>query len=455
MLPLALDQALRPLSGQRLLVGLSGGLDSTVLLHALASDPQLRAGGLRAIHVHHGLHPDADQWARHCAQLCASLAVELVLEHVQVARDSGTGLEASARAARYAGFERRLAPGECLVLAHHRDDQAETVLLRLLRASASGGLAAMMPSRDFAGGLLLRPLLETPRTQLLDYARAQGLEWMEDTSNLDESMDRNFLRLRVLPLLRERWPQADAALARSAALLADDARLLREGARQRLETLRQHDATTLSVAALLQLEPAWRTRVLREWLSALRVPALPGDAFAIIDSDLLNASPDAAAQYRWAGMVLRRWRDQLHVETQRDALASDWSCNWHGRGSLLLPTGDSLLFENDVPADDVLPGSAAELAEAVNDSFHGFVVHARHGGERIGLPGRTHSSTLKNLLQETDVPPWQRERIPLLQSEDGELLAAGDRIISGRLEQFCRKHSVRLHWHQGYGSPGI
>ena len=419
------------------LVGFSGGLDSTVLLHRLAAQAAIRARGLRAIHVQHGLHPDADAWAEHCQRVCDSLGIDLVVVEVRVASDSGLGPEAAAREVRHEAFAKQLRDGETLVLAHHQDDQAETVLLRLMRASGSQGLAAMRALRPFAKGWLWRPLLRVPRSALLEYAKAHDLRWIEDPSNSDQSLDRNFLRHRVLPTLRERWPHANSALAHSAELLAEDAELLREQSRKRLDQVRGADARTLTVTALLDLERPWRTRVLRQWLSELRLPALPGNAFAIIDSGLLGARPDANAEYRWAGAVLRRWRNWLHVETQRDPLPPDWRCNWDGLGSLQLPTGDALFFVSTRAASDALPGSAIVVgAASVGECFGNFLVCARHGGERISLPGRSHSHALKQCLQEAGVPPWRRERLPLLLAGDGELLAAGDQIVSARLERF-------------------
>lgn len=451
-----LEQALHGLAGQQVLVGLSGGLDSTALLHALATSVSSRPSGLRAIHIHHGLHDDADQWERHCLQFCQRLGVALVIERVQVVRDAGKGLEASAREARYHAFQRHLRDDERLVLAHHQDDQAETVLLRLLRASGSDGLAAMRPSRSFGGGSLVRPLLDVTRADLKHYAQANGLNWMEDSSNLDENLDRNFLRHRVLPALLERWPHANAALARSATLLAEDAQLLGEEARKRLHQARGPEPTSLQANTLREFERPWRARVLRQWLSELGLPPLPGHALATIDSDLLGTQSGSRAEHRWDDAVLRRWRDWLHVETKRDALPPDWSCRWDGRGSLLLPTGDLLFFARSSPeASGSMQEEAALEESLVAQAFGDFLVCARHGGERVNLPGRTHSHALKQCLQEAGVPPWQRERLPLLLAADGEVLAAGDVIVSARLDQYCRDCSVHLNWRQAPLSSDI
>lgn len=410
-----------------ILVGFSGGLDSTVLLHWLRTQDDIRKHGLRAIHVHHGLHRDADAWAEHCRNVCRALDIGLTVVEVTVLRDSGLGLEAAARHARHGAFAAHLREGETLALGHHQDDQAETVLLRLLRASGSEGMAAMRPVREFAQGSLWRPLLDIPRSALLHYAQSQDLHWIEDPSNAEEYIDRNFLRHRVLPLLAERWPAANAALSRSAALLAEDAELLRAEAGVRLAQVQGLDESTLSVAALLALDKPWRSRVLRLWLAELGLPPLPGQAFGIIESQLLLARADAQPEYQWAGITLQRWRDLLHIETARPGLPPDWHCRWDGTQALALPTGDTLAW-----------------TPALNTTA--FVVRARQGGERIVLPGRDHSHSLKHVLQTLAVSPWERERLPLLFAEDGQLLAAGDLVLSARADELARQCKTRLLW---------
>jgi tRNA(Ile)-lysidine synthase len=438
------------------LVGFSGGLDSTVLLHRLASQKSVRERGLRAIHVGHGLHADASTWTRHCRDFCESLGVALLVVDVRVDKDGGKGLEAAAREARHEAFADALRIGETLVLAHHRDDQAETVLLRLLRASGSEGLSAMRGLRPFAAGWLWRPLLQVSRTDLLEYANAHGLRWIEDPSNEDQGFDRNFLRHRLFPILRERWPRADTALARSAELLAEDASLLREEARKRLGQLHGPDPASLAVSGLLALERPWRTRVLREWLADQCLPVLPGNAYAIIESDLLLARPDANAEYRWGGSVLRRWREWLHAETQCEPLPADWSCTWNGATSLHLPTGDRLAFARTAASDDASTDAPGSIDAIVFEQAFGTLqVRARCGGERIVLPGRSHSHSLKQRLQEIGMPPWQRRRLPLILAEDGTVLAAGADIVSARLEQFCRAQALTLRYEPAARSAEI
>ncbi|MGN6153151.1 MAG: tRNA lysidine(34) synthetase TilS [Lysobacteraceae bacterium] len=411
------------------LAAYSGGLDSTVLLHRLATDPAIRARGLRAVHVHHGLHADADGWALHCAEVCAALDVAFDVQRVTVPRDSGLGLEAAAREARRAAFAAAMRPGDCIALAQHRDDQAETFLLHALRGSGPDGLAAMRPWRRFGDGWLWRPLLETPRSALLAYAEAHGLRWIEDPSNADLAFDRNFLRHRVLPLLRARWPQADAGFARAATLAAESADLLAGHDRAALADVRT-DTGALSVPALRALAPPARARMLRLWATTLGWPPLSAAALARIDAHLLDATipPDRQPAVDWHGRSVRRWRDALHAVDPAQALPVGWQADWDGRAPLVLPNGDRL----------ALVGANALPAPCR--------VHARIGGERLRLPGRTHHHALKHLLQDAGLPLWERARLPLLGTVDGTLLAAGDRFLDAGFAHWLAERGAHLAW---------
>ncbi|MEP6907419.1 MAG: tRNA lysidine(34) synthetase TilS [Pseudoxanthomonas sp.] len=411
-----------------LLVGLSGGLDSSALLHALSSDTGIRASGLRAVHVHHGLQAGAAQWAMHCRELCNSLSIDLSIIEVQVDRDSGEGLEAAARKARYGALENLLGEGEILVTAHHRDDQAETFLLRALRGSGPDGLAAMRPWRNFATGWHWRPLLPVPRSDLLAYAQAHAVHWQDDPSNEDLHHDRNFLRQSILPLLRGRWPQVDAAFTRSAVLSADAVQLLVQEDALALSMASTLDPRTLSVQSLLALPVPRRARVLRRWIEALGFPPLPGEGVAQIESDLLPARADARARFEWRGAVVERWRDLLHVQRLRAPLPTDWQTQWDGREPLMLPDGDCLTLQGATSFPTPLR------------------VSARQGGERIVLPGRTQSHSLKNVLQELGVPLWEREALPLLFDQANAMVAIGDLVYAADFDAWLRDTGARLHW---------
>ncbi|MFI4914842.1 MAG: tRNA lysidine(34) synthetase TilS, partial [Steroidobacterales bacterium] len=265
-----LQALLGPLARRRLCLGLSGGLDSTVLLSALAPLRARERFHLRALHVNHGLHVNAAQWAQRAAAQARRLRVRFELLPVEVRPLRGASLEALAREARYAALRARLSPGEVLLTAHHLDDQLETLLLALLRGSGLKGLACMPQLAPFGPGLHARPLLPIARAQLEAYAHAQGLSWSEDESNADERFDRNYLRRRVIPAIRLRWPAAAAGANRSASLLAEAQRLLEQAAQPMLA--QAIDGAALRVPVLRRLQVPQRRLLLRTWLTRRGLP---------------------------------------------------------------------------------------------------------------------------------------------------------------------------------------
>jgi len=345
----------------RIAVGLSGGVDSVVLLH------MLRERGVEAIHVHHGLSPNADAWAAFCRQLCKQWKVPLTVRRVKVAK-KGEGLEAAARRARYAVFEKIPAP--VIALAHNLDDQAETVLMNLLRGAGVRGARGMLPESAQGKKTLLRPLLGMPRAAILAYAREHGLEWIEDESNADESLTRNFIRRRVGPLLEERFPGWKAALARAA----------------------RHFSTRQAGAEDL----------LRQFLQARGLRAPSEAKLAEMVKQLAAAAPGTRIEHD--GAELRLYRGEVRIERPRKAHGFE-PVAWHGEPRLALPAlGGELRFRKAHGA-----GIDAKWVEE-----GALRVRLRSGGERLQPDARRPRRTLKNLFQEAGVPAWQRERLPPL-----------------------------------------
>jgi tRNA(Ile)-lysidine synthase len=413
-----------------LLVGYSGGLDSTVLLHWLQRSAAAAGVGVRAVHVHHGLQAAADDWVLHCQQQCDALGVPLGIHRVSVDLRAGTGMEAAARQARRAAFAAELHADETLALAQHQDDQAETFLLRALRGSGVDGLAAMAADSVLGAHRLWRPLLEVPRSALQAYARQHALQWIEDPSNADDGPDRNFLRLHVLPLLRQRWPHAGQAVAASAALCGDTRLMLDEEDEELLQHL-QVASRVLSVELLRQVSPQRRARVLRRWVLAHGVPALPARVVSQLEHELLPAAPDRDAQVRWQQHSIRQWRGHWYLlPAELPQLPAGWQATWDGRTPLALPDGGQLRLQ----------GAAAFDAP--------MQVTGRQGGERIQLPGRSHQHALKDCLQREHLAPWRRRQLPLLFA-DGQLQAAADVVLSAPLQAWLRQHDAQLHWRPG------
>lgn len=386
----------------RLLVAFSGGLDSTVLLHLLAS---LRLSGLQAVHVHHGLQAAAEDWAAHCATLCASLHVPMILCRVQV-RDAGQGVEASAREARYAALREQMAEGDLLATAHHRDDQAETLLLRLLRGSGPLGLAAMRPLLSFPPGRLWRPLLEVSRAELRAYAERQGLRWIEDPHNAGPEFARSYLRREILPRLEPHWPAASRTLARAAELQAEAADLLRELAEVDRRAFGEEASPSMPIAALRRLSRARQHNLLRAWIEALGLPSPYHDTLKRLETEVFDAAADADPVLAWPGGEFRRYRGQLFVMAPLPPVPRELRLAWDGRGALCLPAGCGRL---DVREGGV-PGALVRLVEP---------------GEHFRPCGSPRTRSLKNLFQERGVPTWVRARTPMLEREGRALWIGG------------------------------
>jgi tRNA(Ile)-lysidine synthase len=367
---------------------------------------------LAAIHIDHGLHPRSRDWAEHCRDLCARLGVHYQERRASIRMRPGESLEAAARAERYRLLAEYLAPGEQLATAQHRDDQAETLLLALLRGSGVHGLAAMAPSAPLGAGTLIRPLLELGRQELQEYARAHGLAWVEDPSNQDLRRDRNRLRLEILPLLRERWPAASVTLARAAEQAAEAAALIDGLADERLPAIRGSRPGSLSVARLAALDRMQAKALIRRWLMSQGFRPPSSARLQAVFSDLLPARADAVPMVAWEGCELRRYRDDLFALDPLPPVPTG-DRSWDGAGRLQLPS--RLGWLSIAGVSPLSPGPSAGIARPMTLSFD------RHGlrCRRCNQPSRR----LKQLFQAADIPPWLRPYIPLLLDADGELLA--------------------------------
>jgi tRNA(Ile)-lysidine synthase len=405
--------ALAPIAppGSTVCCGLSGGRDSTLLL-ALLHEISLPLGlRLSALHVHHGLSPDADAWERRCHDLCHRLGVPLDVRRVHVEHRAGPGLEAAARTARYRCY--RESAAQVVALAHHADDQAETVLLQLLRGAGPAGLAAMPAARSLGEGapLLVRPLLDVSRSNIEAELRRRTLRWVEDESNADTTRARNYLRHEVMPRFEALQPGLREALARSARNAADAAALAETLAAQDLAAV--SDGEGLEAGRLRALEPVRAANLVRHWLARHGVDAPPRERLLEGLHQLLHARADAAPRLELGERALARHRDRLLLAAVREPVA--WSVPWCGQDELALPDGRLLRFE---PRD----GAGISRARVAGTDL---VASLRRGGERLRPgPGRPHR-TLKNLLREASVPAWERLHIVVLRAGGATAWAQG------------------------------
>lgn len=416
-------------------VALSGGGDSTTLL--LALHEQRPGPPLRAVHVRHGLHPDAGRWAEYCSGLCRELGVGLEILDVAVSADDGRGLEAAARDARYAALADRLGPGEMLLTGHHRDDQAETMLLQLMRGTGPDGLAAMAECRQFGSGWLARPLLGVSRQALRNWLEARGRDWVEDPDNANPARTRNFVRHRILPLLAERWSGVSEVLARGADNLRDAQRALNAWSRAELARGLTPGDEGLRLDVLGELDGPRRRQVLRCWLREAGLPVPDRIQLEELEAQVFEARRDAQPLVAWPGCQVRRHRDVLYASGPLEFPDPATALAWRTSRSLALPAGLGRL---------VLEGREGEPPD------WRLTVRFRRGGERIRLGRRDHHTDLKTLLQDMAVPPWERARVPLV-FDGPELAAVADWCIAAPFAERLRAHSVSIRWQApGYGA---
>lgn len=436
-------------SPRNFLIAYSGGLDSHVLLHLMAQirldHPKIR---LTAIHVNHQLSPHADNWMKHCQKICHELNIPLLTKTIAVKKTPQKSLEAEARNLRYQAFSAELTADTYLLTAHNQNDQAETLLLQLLRGTGLKGLAAMPTVIEFANSFLLRPLLNFSRAELQEYAEKNKLQWIEDESNLNINFDRNFIRHELMPLMQKRWPSAQETLSRTARHCGEAAALLSEFADADLKRiegshrapsvsewvvfknkakapmvlcLREHDKQKLNIHALLNFSLARQRNILREWLYQLAFPTPSEIKILQIQNEIITARADAKPLLKWEGTEIRRYQNYLYALKPLPVIDSHWEKNWNLKTPLALPNNLGVLVAEK-------KRGAGYLKLSVNTQI---TVRFRREGERCQPAGRVGSHPLKKLMQEWQIPPWQRDRIPLLYANETLIAVVGYCVCEG------------------------
>lgn len=415
---------------QAIVVAYSGGVDSHVLLHCLHV---LRAQGLitnplSAIHIHHGLSPNADSWWQHCQQVCQALAIPLQAAKVKVSKQNRQSLEAVARTVRYAKIT-ELAPVHALVLlAQHQDDQLETILLQLKRGAGPKGLAGMAEFSEHVGDAytgktvsFFRPLLNTSRADIIDYALHNQLQWIEDESNQNIDFERNFLRHKVLPTLIQKWPELAKTASRSAQLCGEQQLLLEEVSLQKLAAMRA-EPDSLHIAPLLNLSSTWLHQLVRTWITELGIPAPSQAVLHKLKPELLMAKIDASPIIQWANWQFRRFDGRLFVIPAVEPVPAHMML-WQGQGQIKLPKPLGILqCQSSVKQSE--DGDALLFTPEIGE----LKIHFGGYAQRFKPANIAHSKSLKQWYKEWKIPSWQRDKIALL-VQDGKPLAL---LIDGR-----------------------
>jgi tRNA(Ile)-lysidine synthase len=401
-------------------VAYSGGLDSHVLLHAIAQIKDQLNGSVQTIHVHHGLQEEADSWLEHAEDIARRLDIPLTPLRLNLRPTKGESLEAVARNARYQAMQALMGRGDLLLTAQHQNDQAETLLLQLLRGSGPSGLAAMPEIAAIGEAWLVRPLLDLTRAELTAYAELSGLKWVEDGSNSDLRFDRNYIRHQLMPLIEARWPACSSTMSRSARHCAEAQELIDHLAIQDYSDVQFEGGRQLSVAKIRRLSPSRCRAVIRYWVvkQGFQLPSTVH--LDRILGEVLTAAEDRSPIVVWAGAEVRRFQEQLFIMSPLPRHDAAVTLPWSRLSSLQLPTGSGLFYLKE----QVGRGISLDVWQ------RGVVeVRFRQGGERCRRQGEQVTRSLKRVFQEVlQISPWLRDRIPLIYI-DGELAAVADFFI--------------------------
>jgi tRNA(Ile)-lysidine synthase len=387
------------------LLAYSGGLDSHVLLHALAQLAKEHPAqfSLRAVHVNHGLQDDANNWAKHCEHTCSELNIPLTVKNLNLSIPQGASLEAAARDSRYQVFKNTLQNSEYLVTAHHQNDQAETLLIQLFRGSGAQGLAAMPRLKTLANGYLFRPLLNISRAELANYAQIHQLQYIDDPSNIDARFDRNFIRHSVLPKLRDRWPSITTTLSRASRLQAENQQLLEEYLQSDYRQIcNENNAIALDNLQTFSLPR--QKALIRYWLKQQNY-LMPSEIKLnqIIDT-VVPAKADAMPCVSWGDIEVRRFRNHLYAVPSTQPFDTRNTYQWDGKADFVIPETKQTL-----KAECLAKGHSL-----LHERGKHFTILFRQEGERVTLPKHAQTHSLKKLMQTLNIPPWERGHTPLI-----------------------------------------
>jgi tRNA(Ile)-lysidine synthase len=388
-------------------VALSGGVDSVVLLHLLHQLQKTQTFTLKARHVHHGLSKNADKWVTFCEKLCRKLSIPLDINYVKLPQKKSLGIEGEARRLRY---EKLLqSKTDLVVLAHHEDDQAETFLLQLMRGAGVKGLSSMAHFDDTRR--LWRPLLNTSRIDIESYAKKHKLKWIEDESNQDIDFDRNFIRSKVLPILKNRFSHIIKVISRSSSHLAEAQHLLDDLAKIDLKSFLKSNnyKHKLNVKTLDKLSNARAKNALRFWLELNNQMMPSKDLLDELLRQVLTAKKDAELKIEISkDYEIRRYQDEIYIVPKNHKNQKKYEIIWAGESEIILPNGQKLTFKK-------VKGKGIHLKFLRDQKLK---IRNRQGGEFFKPDSKRPTKKIKQLLQESDLPPWEREFFPMIFAGD-------------------------------------
>lgn len=415
-------------------IAYSGGLDSHVLLHVLANIKNEIKPELMAVHVNHGLSRHAESWQKHCQSVCENYAIKILTFTIDIAQKNNKGTEAFARKKRYEIFANLMMDHDLLLTAHHLNDQAETMLLQLIRGSGPDGLAGMPRSREFSNGFLVRPLLDYSREEIHEYALNESLHWVEDESNKLNQYDRNYLRNEIIPGLLTRWPGALKTICRATRHQAEARNLINEIAENDLEAACRNAWSKIDLTEFDKLSLVRKRNVLRAWIKRNRMEIPNAQIIEKINDEVIYANSERNPCINWEGAEVRRYRGFLYIMRPLPNHDVKTTTIWDLKEKLNLTSG--------CLKADLSEGCGIRREIISSDSVE---IRYRQGGERIRPSGRDHSHELKKLYQDEGVLPWLRDRIPLIYFEN-ELIAVGDLWVEHKYAASQSEPGWQIKW---------
>ena len=422
-----------PSNTRNIFIAYSGGKDSHVLLHLLGSITEIKPK-ITAVHINHGLQCEADEWETHCQMIAMNSGINFQCIKVDAHKNKRQSQEEAARNARYQAFFTLLAEGDVLLLAQHREDQLETLLLQLFRGAGVQGLAGMPVSSTLGKGRMIRPLLDVSRAAINEYAVKHNLHWVEDPSNKNNDFDRNFLRNQILPQLKQRWPALDKTVSRSARHCANSYLLNESLAQQLLDGLYNEDDGSLDIQRLLKLAANKQHLLIRYWFDTMQL-RMPSEKTTIrIIEEVLKAKQSANPQIKTKSFCIRRYRNKLFCFKADPSDFAEQEKFWDKKSNRLDLKGGIL---------SVCDASEGISKELWRDSE--VWVRFRTGSEKIKLPGRQGHHSLKKLFQEQEIPPWERDLLPLIYI-NRDLVAVADLWISADFISEAKNECLQFHW---------
>ena len=393
-------------------IALSGGVDSMVLLDLLLKAKR-SSDVIKAIHINHNLHESSKEWVDFAKDACKKYKLPLIIESINP-KQEGFGLEADAREQRYKKFKEIILDNECLLTAHHLDDQIETTLFRIFRGTGLDGLRSIRKKAKFGKGLLCRPLINIPREAIEQYAKLNDIKWIEDPSNKNIDFDRNYLRNNIVPSIKKRWPNAQKTITRLSSLAENNQKLLHELAKEdigEIEKFNVLDIGILSNKSSLRINNIFRFMILK---NKMGIPSLKVLENGI--ETLINAKSDSPI-ITWDGFSIRRYKNTLYFfnpDLKQDEIRP-LKMKWFIDQTINLGGNRGSIQARFIKGQGI----------ALNKCPKSLEIKYRKGGEQIKPSGHKITKSLKNLFQENNVLPWVRDQIPLVCLGE-DIISVGD-----------------------------